>query len=123
MRIDPTTTAISDLTDAEARDLRALCEQMRYGQNGLTHPLFQAWAAVARMPAELVGRAFFVHALFALLQRAEAERGTAEQRLRDLRTWAAEIAEGQSDTPEGRRVAGDFRAVVYRIDGEERGAC
>lgn len=45
--------------------------------------------------------------------------GAAEKRLADLRAWAVEIAEGQSDSKEGRRVAGDFRAVVYRIDGED----
>lgn len=51
----------------------------------------------------------------ALAARADA----AEKRLADLRAWAEEIANGQSDTPEGRRVAGDFRAVVYRIDDKE----
>lgn len=44
-------------------------------------------------------------------RRAEA----AERRLADLRAWADELANGQSDTREGRRVAGDFRAVVRRM--------
>lgn len=50
-----------------------------------------------------------------LAARADA----AEKRLADLRAWAEEIANGQSETAEGRRVAGDFRAVVYRIDDKE----
>lgn len=48
-----------------------------------------------------------------------ARTDAAEKRLADLRAWADDIAEGQRDSPEGRRVAGDFRAVVYRIDGED----
>ena len=49
----------------------------------------------------------------------KARADAAEKRLADLRAWAVEIAEGQRDSHEGRRVAGDFRAVVYRIDGED----
>lgn len=52
-------------------------------------------------------------------KRLRSERDAAEKRIADMRAWAIEIAEGQSDSPEGRRVAGDFRAVVYRIDEKE----
>lgn len=52
-------------------------------------------------------------------RRLRAERDAAEKRIADLRAWADEIAEGQSNSPEGRRVAGDFRSVVYRIDEKE----
>lgn len=49
----------------------------------------------------------------------KARADAAEKRLADLRAWADALANGQSDSPNGLRVAGDFRAVVYRIDGEE----
>ncbi len=68
-------------------------------------PLAQAWQA--RCEEAQAG------------ERAEKARGdAAEKRLADLRAWADELANGQSDSPEGRRVAGDCRAVVYRIDGK-----
>lgn len=74
MRVD-TDTSIHDLTDAEAADLRALCEAMSRGPVALDHPLFVAWADVAcpthSQPAALLSIAFLPRALHALLRRAD----------------------------------------------------
>lgn len=85
MRIDPD-TSIHDLTDAEAADLRALCEAMlRRGPNlpadgAEPHgPLFKAWLDVAyprRSPAaspSLFASEFLPRALHALLRRADEQ--------------------------------------------------
>lgn len=78
MRIDPD-TSIHDLTDAEAADLRTLCDAMIAGRVTLVRPhaLLRAWADVAdpghaAADADLAA-AFLPRALHALLRRAETK--------------------------------------------------
>ena len=74
MRIDPD-TSIHDLTDAEAIDLRALCEAMMRGPTPMDHPLFAAWSKASglddRQSLLAFTTAFLPRALHALLRRAE----------------------------------------------------
>lgn len=78
MKVDPITTAISDLTDAEATDLRDLCERMINGPVPLDHPLFSQWVAEcfphrSRVaPPTLFTVAFLPRALHALLAHTTA---------------------------------------------------
>ncbi len=74
MRVDPD-TSIHDLTDAEAADLRRLCEAILRGPTPMDHPLFVAWCKATgfddRQALLAFTTAFLPRALHALLCRAE----------------------------------------------------
>ena len=74
MRVDHC-TSIHDLTDAEAVDLRALCEAMMRGPTPMDHPLFAAWSKASglddRQSLLAFTTAFLPRALHALLRRAD----------------------------------------------------
>lgn len=76
MRIDPNDTSIHDLTDAEATDLRALCERMLLGPVDYSHPLLVTWCEGcgfdARQRTLAVSTAFLPRALHSLLIRERA---------------------------------------------------
>lgn len=115
MRIDPD-TSIHDLTDAEAADLRALCEAIMRGPTPMDHPLFVAWSKASglddRQSLLAFTTAFLPRALHALLRRADAvllrEATAVNEACNDL--GRIEISVAPKDPVGGALVSGPYRS-------------
>lgn len=118
MRIDPD-TSIHDLTDAEAADLRALCEAMLRGDvaKPVKHPLLVAWRCAVPYPTP--SAEFLPRALHALLRRADRPAIVAWRDHTNLRGWAVCVADADGlasdDTIVDNLTEAEAKRIVARL--------